>query len=218
MVTQTMAEYPCPFGVVRRRRTRSGAVQDMTQRLDSEKELVTCDAKGRLMMWDCDYRDPVQVTERAGDASAECFSPHLASLYVSCPPTSSKPRQVCRGRFPSSRESGVRVARRARVTAVGRLGPLPKSAQHPPSSSTHPMPSQKQQCSQSARSVSREWVVEQTGTFQDPGRPKISSTVVPRLDGWLSSEDHVSLRDGALAQTSYTRLPFYLRRKATSKG
>lgn len=33
----------------------------MTQRLDSENELITCDVNGRLLMWDCDYRDPVQV-------------------------------------------------------------------------------------------------------------------------------------------------------------
>lgn len=33
----------------------------MTQRIDSENELITCDVNGRLLMWDCDYREPVQV-------------------------------------------------------------------------------------------------------------------------------------------------------------
>ena len=33
----------------------------MTQRIDSEKELITCDVNGRLLTWDCDYREPVQV-------------------------------------------------------------------------------------------------------------------------------------------------------------
>lgn len=43
------------------RRMRTGAFQGVTQRMDSENELITCDANGRLLMWDCDYRDPVQV-------------------------------------------------------------------------------------------------------------------------------------------------------------
>lgn len=42
-------------------RTRAGAFQDMTQRMDSENELITCDVHGRILTWDCDYRDPVQV-------------------------------------------------------------------------------------------------------------------------------------------------------------
>ena len=33
----------------------------MTQRMDSENELITCDVHGRILTWDCDYRDPVQV-------------------------------------------------------------------------------------------------------------------------------------------------------------
>lgn len=42
-------------------RTRGGAFQGMTQRIDSENELITCDVNGRLLTWDCDYREPVQV-------------------------------------------------------------------------------------------------------------------------------------------------------------
>ncbi|CAN0540669.1 unnamed protein product, partial [Ectocarpus sp. 12 AP-2014] len=41
--------------------TRGGAFQGMTQRMDSENELITCDIHGRLLTWDCDYPAPVQV-------------------------------------------------------------------------------------------------------------------------------------------------------------
>jgi cilia- and flagella-associated protein 52 len=37
----------------------NGTMHDMTQRKDSENELVTCDNYGRLLQWDIDYRDPV---------------------------------------------------------------------------------------------------------------------------------------------------------------
>ena len=35
----------------------------MSQRLDSEQEIVTCDSLGRLLMWDCDVREPVQTLQ-----------------------------------------------------------------------------------------------------------------------------------------------------------
>lgn len=54
-------------------RTRTGAFQGMAQRLDSENELITCDANGRLLMWDCDYRDPVQVGCMCSPKSTERF-------------------------------------------------------------------------------------------------------------------------------------------------
>jgi len=38
---------------------RSGAFTSMTQRLDSEKELITVGAGGHIMFWDCDVVDPV---------------------------------------------------------------------------------------------------------------------------------------------------------------
>ncbi len=40
-----------------------GQLADMTQRRDSEQELVTCDSSGRLLHWDCDVRDPVVVVQ-----------------------------------------------------------------------------------------------------------------------------------------------------------
>lgn len=41
----------------------SGAMLSMTQRLDSEQELVTCDTLGRLLYWDIDIRDPVMAVQ-----------------------------------------------------------------------------------------------------------------------------------------------------------
>ena len=38
---------------------RDGAFTSLSQRLDSEKELVTADANGRVLFWDCDAADPV---------------------------------------------------------------------------------------------------------------------------------------------------------------
>ena len=38
---------------------REGAFTGLTQRLDSEKELVTCDCNGRVLFWDCDVAEPV---------------------------------------------------------------------------------------------------------------------------------------------------------------
>ncbi|CAM9091506.1 unnamed protein product [Hapterophycus canaliculatus] len=52
--------------------TRAGAFQSMTQRKDSENELITCDLHGRLLTWDCDYRDPVQQAMQ--DPSKQCLS------------------------------------------------------------------------------------------------------------------------------------------------
>lgn len=56
------------YDIQRERRTvchmvREGAFLAMTQRRDSEKELVTCDAAGRLLGWDCDVPDPVQALQ-----------------------------------------------------------------------------------------------------------------------------------------------------------
>ncbi|CAM9343933.1 unnamed protein product [Laminaria digitata] len=52
--------------------TRSGAFQSMTQRIDSENELITCDVNGRLLTWDCDYREPVQVLYRPDNSLDSC--------------------------------------------------------------------------------------------------------------------------------------------------
>ncbi|POM59031.1 Quinonprotein alcohol dehydrogenase-like superfamily domain containing hypothetical protein [Phytophthora palmivora] len=39
---------------------REGAFHSITQRVDSETEIVTAGADGRLLFWDCDEQDPVQ--------------------------------------------------------------------------------------------------------------------------------------------------------------
>ena len=44
----------------------SGAMTDMTQRRDSENELVTCDSQGQLLHWDIDARDPVVAVQDPG--------------------------------------------------------------------------------------------------------------------------------------------------------
>jgi WD40 repeat protein len=46
--------------------TKGGVMTDMTQRKDSERELITCDTHGRLLHWDCDVRDPVFSVQDAG--------------------------------------------------------------------------------------------------------------------------------------------------------
>lgn len=39
------------------------SLTDMTQRFDSECEVVTCDTGGRLITWDIDIRDPVMIVQ-----------------------------------------------------------------------------------------------------------------------------------------------------------
>ena len=56
---------------------RGGALTYMTQRKDSERELITCDTQGRLLHWDIDYRDPVLAVQDAGP------DPSLAVCAVS---------------------------------------------------------------------------------------------------------------------------------------
>lgn len=51
----------------------SGCMLDMTQRVDSEQELITADASGRLLHWDIDYRDPVLAMQVRAGTMAELF-------------------------------------------------------------------------------------------------------------------------------------------------
>ncbi|CAM9617784.1 unnamed protein product, partial [Discosporangium mesarthrocarpum] len=62
--------------------TRSGAFQGMTQRLDSENELITCDVNGRLLSWDCDYREPVQVLQDPSQQRLSCVSVSPSGRYM----------------------------------------------------------------------------------------------------------------------------------------
>ncbi|KAJ1446243.1 WD40-repeat-containing domain protein [Pelagophyceae sp. CCMP2097] len=55
---------------------RDGAFTGLSQRIDSEQELVTCDANGRVLMWDCDVADPVLgVTVDARRVESVAVSP-----------------------------------------------------------------------------------------------------------------------------------------------
>ncbi|KAH8059401.1 WD repeat-containing protein [Aureococcus anophagefferens] len=38
---------------------REGAFTGLSQRKDSERELITCDANGRVLFWDCDVPEPI---------------------------------------------------------------------------------------------------------------------------------------------------------------
>jgi len=40
---------------------REGSFTGLTQRVDGEEDLITCDAHGQLLFWDKDYRQPVMV-------------------------------------------------------------------------------------------------------------------------------------------------------------
>jgi WD40 repeat protein len=50
----------------------SGAMISMTQRKDSERELVTCDSLGRLLYWDIDIRDPVMAVQDPSRTTIRC--------------------------------------------------------------------------------------------------------------------------------------------------
>ena len=56
---------------------KGGNITDMTQRWDSEGELVTCDTNGRLLHWDIDVREPVLAVKDAG------HMPHLRCCAIS---------------------------------------------------------------------------------------------------------------------------------------
>ena len=49
-----------------------GMMHDMTQRRDGEFELITVDASGRLLHWDCDIRDPVLSIQDPGKVAIRC--------------------------------------------------------------------------------------------------------------------------------------------------
>ena len=59
-----------------------GSFSDMTQRLDSEQELITCDNMGRLLHWDCDIRDPVAVVQDPGGLCLSCCIVSPSGRYI----------------------------------------------------------------------------------------------------------------------------------------
>jgi WD40 repeat protein len=55
----------------------------MAQKLDSERELVTCDAAGKLLVWDCDARDAVLQCDTTSAAAAAAHTRRLRCVTVS---------------------------------------------------------------------------------------------------------------------------------------
>jgi WD40 repeat protein len=53
----------------------SGTLQDMTQRKDSEHELVTCGLGNAILFWDCDEANPIAQIPFAGQLNAIQMSP-----------------------------------------------------------------------------------------------------------------------------------------------
>jgi len=60
----------------------SGLMLDMTQRLDSETELMTCDNQGRLLYWDVDQRDPVLAVQDPTRASLTACQTSPSGRYL----------------------------------------------------------------------------------------------------------------------------------------
>mmetsp|Transcript_31645 Transcript_31645/g.97815 ORF Transcript_31645/g.97815 Transcript_31645/m.97815 type:complete len:700 (+) Transcript_31645:71-2170(+) len=59
---------------------RQGAFTGLTQRIDSEQELVTCDASGRVLFWDCDVAEPILVMNVEGQ-SITCIAISPSGKY-----------------------------------------------------------------------------------------------------------------------------------------
>lgn len=91
---------------------REGAFLGISQRLDSETEIVTAGADGRLLVWDCDVPDPVM-------SQVNPYRPRLTCLSVS--PS---------GRFIAvgSDDSEVRVYEVARLSVVAESSALGHSS------------------------------------------------------------------------------------------
>lgn len=53
---------------------RDGAFHSITQRLDSEREIVTAGSDGRLLFWDCDVADPVAQLSDTSRLRVACAS------------------------------------------------------------------------------------------------------------------------------------------------
>ena len=68
------------FDIKRQRRVVGHFIQkgshltSLSQRPDGEQELVTCDSGGKILMWDCDVRDPVQSLQDPSRTNIQCCS------------------------------------------------------------------------------------------------------------------------------------------------
>jgi len=75
------------YDLIKEKRTvshmiREGSFLTATQRLDSEQEIVTCDGQGRLLFWDCDYPEPVQMLQDPARSSTNCVSVSPSGRYI----------------------------------------------------------------------------------------------------------------------------------------
>jgi WD40 repeat protein len=57
-------------------------IHDMTQRLDNEQEVITCDTIGRLMFWDVDYRDAVLSMQDPSRSCIRCCAVSPTGKYL----------------------------------------------------------------------------------------------------------------------------------------
>ena len=60
---------------------REGAFTGLTQRIDSEQELVTSDACGRILFWDCDVSDPI-LAVNIDDQAVACIAISPSGKYI----------------------------------------------------------------------------------------------------------------------------------------
>ena len=60
----------------------NGQLTGVTQRKDSERELVTCDNQGRLLHWDIDVRDPVVAVQDPGKLAIKVCSVSPSGRYL----------------------------------------------------------------------------------------------------------------------------------------
>lgn len=58
------------------------SIFDISQRKDSEFEVVTCDSLGRLLQWDIDYRDPVTAMQDPSRQAIRSCSVSPSGLYL----------------------------------------------------------------------------------------------------------------------------------------
>ena len=75
------------FDLIKEKRTiihmvREGSFLCLSQRLDSEQEVITADANGRMLFWDCDYADPVQLLQDPARSTTRCVSVSPTGRYL----------------------------------------------------------------------------------------------------------------------------------------
>ena len=59
-----------------------GSITSMTQRVDSEQELITCDTQGRLLHWDIDCREPVLNVQDPSKSPLYCCQVSPSGRFV----------------------------------------------------------------------------------------------------------------------------------------